>query len=54
MKELEAAISKIDKDMVEAWVKDLVVNKTFIGFRFQECSQEDRSANWKKISGINS
>lgn len=27
---------KIDKEMVEKWVKDLVILKTFIGLKFQE------------------
>jgi hypothetical protein len=26
----------IDRDMVETWVKDLVLVKTFLGLRFQE------------------
>ena len=29
-------ISKIDKEMIEYWVKDLVITKTFIGLKFQE------------------
>ncbi|HEY2727074.1 MAG TPA: MjaI family restriction endonuclease [Parafilimonas sp.] len=29
-------MTKIDKEMVERWVKDLVVIKTFIGLKFQE------------------
>ncbi|NIA28392.1 MAG: MjaI family restriction endonuclease [Actinobacteria bacterium] len=33
---LQKAIGLIDKHMVEKWVKDLVLNKTFIGLRFQE------------------
>jgi hypothetical protein len=35
-KEIEDAIDKIDRDMVEKWVRDLVVVKTFMGLRFQE------------------
>jgi len=30
------ALDKIDQNMVEQWVKDLVIVKTFIGLRFQE------------------
>ena len=33
---LKDAIDKIDRDMVEKWVKDLVVVKTFMGLKFQE------------------
>ena len=29
-------MTKIDKEMVEKWVKDLVIIKTFIGLKFQE------------------
>ena len=30
------AINKIDRDMVKKWVDDLVIDKTFIGLKFQE------------------
>jgi hypothetical protein len=33
---LKEAIEKIDRDMVERWVGDLVIVKTFMGLRFQE------------------
>lgn len=33
---LRNAIDKIDRAMVEKWVRDLVVVKTFMGLRFQE------------------
>lgn len=33
---LRDAIKKIDRVMVEKWVRDLVVVKTFMGLRFQE------------------
>jgi len=33
---LREAIGKIDREIVEAWVKDLVIIKTFMGLRFQE------------------
>jgi hypothetical protein len=36
VKKLKNAINKIDRDMVEEWVRDLVVVKTFMGLRFQE------------------
>mgnify|MGYP005833494085 CR=1 FL=1 len=36
LKELKNAISKIDQEIVEKWVKDLVIVKTFAGLRFQE------------------
>ena len=29
-------ITKIDEEMIRAWVKDLVIVKTFIGLKFQE------------------
>lgn len=33
---LKIALNKIDKTMLEQWVKDLVIVKTFAGLRFQE------------------
>lgn len=33
---LKEAMKKIDRGMVEEWVRDLVVVKTFMGLRFQE------------------
>lgn len=33
---LVQAIQVIDRDMVERWVRDLVINKTFNGMYFQE------------------
>jgi MjaI restriction endonuclease len=36
VKNLRDAIEKIDREMVEKWVRDLVVVKTFMGLRFQE------------------
>jgi hypothetical protein len=33
---LKKAISLIDREMVRTWVQDLVLNKSFIGLRFQE------------------
>jgi len=36
LKELKNSLNKIDRKMVEQWVKDLVIVKTFAGLRFQE------------------
>jgi len=36
VEEMKKAINQIDKEMVKAWVNDLVVDKTFIGLKFQE------------------
>ncbi len=36
LEKLKSAIKKIDRAMVEQWVKDLVIFKTFVGLRFQE------------------
>lgn len=36
LKELRDSLSKIDQTMVEQWVRDLVIVKTFAGLRFQE------------------
>lgn len=36
LKELRNAINNIDREIIEKWVKDLVIVKTFIGLRFQE------------------
>ncbi len=33
---LRNALNKIDKKMIEGWVRDLVIVKTFVGLRFQE------------------
>jgi len=33
---LKEAINKIDKNMVKKWIEDLVIDKTFIGLKFQE------------------
>jgi len=44
---LKEAIQKIDKKMVKKWVEDLVLEKTFIGLRFQEAILK-KVANIKK------
>lgn len=36
IKNLENAIEKVDREMIEQWVRDLVIVKTFMGLRFQE------------------
>lgn len=36
LKELKNSLSKIDRVIVEQWVRDLVIVKTFAGLRFQE------------------
>lgn len=41
-------LNKIDQTLVEQWVKDLVIVKTFIGLRFQEVILK-KGANIKKV-----
>jgi len=36
LKDLKNSLNKIDRTMVEQWVRDLVVVKTFAGLKFQE------------------
>ena len=36
MNNLKNAIKSIDKSMIKKWAEDLVLEKTFIGLRFQE------------------
>lgn len=36
LKNLKNAIEKIDQNIVELWVRDLIIVKTFAGLRFQE------------------
>jgi len=36
IEELKKSINQIDKEMVKNWVEDLVIDKTFIGLKFQE------------------
>ncbi|MDI3531927.1 MAG: hypothetical protein PWR28_272 [Synergistaceae bacterium] len=36
LKEFKNSLNNIDQAMVEQWVRDLVILKTFIGLRFQE------------------
>lgn len=41
LQKLKHAMDLIDKEMVEKWIRDLVLNKTFAGFRFQEAILKD-------------
>jgi len=36
VEKLKEAINKIDESMVKKWVEDLVIDKTFMGLKFQE------------------
>lgn len=36
VEQLKDSITKIDKKLVEKWVQDLVITKTFLGLKFQE------------------
>ena len=36
VEKLKSSIAKIDKGLVEKWIKDLVITKTFLGLKFQE------------------
>jgi hypothetical protein len=36
VEKLKSAIQVIDRDMVNLWVRDLILVKTFVGLRFQE------------------
>ena len=49
VEELKKAINQINKNMVREWVKDLVIDKTFIGLKFQEAILR-RVAKMKKVS----
>ncbi len=40
-------MTKIDKEMVDKWVKDLVIVKTFIGLKFQEAILRSVAAELK-------
>ncbi len=47
VEEFKKSITQIDKKMVKNWVKDLVIDKTFIGLKFQEAILK-RVARMKK------
>ncbi|MBN2137838.1 MAG: MjaI family restriction endonuclease [Sedimentisphaerales bacterium] len=36
VKNLREAIAKIDEEIIEQWIRDLVIVKTYMGLRFQE------------------
>jgi hypothetical protein len=36
MENFKEVITRIDAQMIETWVKDLVIVKTFVGLKFQE------------------
>jgi ribosomal protein S19 len=50
---LKEAMDKIDEEMIEKWVKDLVIIKTFIGLKFQEAvlkkGAEIRGTEYRKV-----
>ena len=47
LEKLKEAINKIDEEMIRRWVEDLVIDKTFIGLKFQEAILK-RVAKMKK------
>lgn len=47
LEHLKRAVNKIDRTLVEQWVKDLVVVKTFVGLRFQEAILKKVAENKK-------
>ena len=49
LEKLKEAINEIDKEMIRRWVEDLVINKTFIGLKFQEAILK-RVAKMKKTN----
>ena len=49
VEELKKSINHIDKEMVREWVRDLVIDKTFIGLKFQEAILK-RVSKMKKTS----
>lgn len=48
MENLKEVIILIDAQMIEAWVKDLVIVKTFIGLKFQEAIMKRVAATMGK------
>ncbi len=46
---LKEAINKIDEKMIREWIEDLVIDKTFIGLKFQEAILK-RVSQMKKTS----
>ena len=48
MENLKEVITLIDVQMIEAWVKDLVIVKTFVGLKFQEAIMKRVAATMGK------
>ena len=48
VEKLKKAIVEIDEPLIERWVKDLVIVKTFLGLRFQEVILK-KEAEIKKV-----
>jgi len=50
-KNLQGAMDKIEREMIQKWVRDLVIVKTFLGFKFQEAvlkkGAEIRKTDWR-------
>ncbi len=49
IEELKKAINQVDRNMVQRWIEDLVIDKSFIGLKFQEGILK-RIAKLKKTS----
>ena len=47
LEHLKRAMNKIDRTLVEQWVRDLVIVKTFVGLRFQEAILKKVAENQK-------
>jgi len=48
MENFKKVITLIDADMIEAWVRDLVIVKTFVGLKFQEAILKHIAASVNK------
>ncbi|NNM94653.1 MAG: MjaI family restriction endonuclease [Bacteroidia bacterium] len=46
VKHFKDVMTQIDREMVEKWVRDLVIVKTFIGLKFQEAILKSVAANF--------
>lgn len=47
LEHFKEVMTKIDKEMVELWVRDLVIVKTFVGLKFQEAILKRVADNFK-------
>jgi hypothetical protein len=47
LEHLKSALNKIDRALVEQWVRDLVIVKTFVGLRFHEAILKKVAENQK-------